>query len=61
MSFYNESYPPNNEFRGGSLAPLQLFLIVSTCFLYLVSAGLFSKAVLLFELNKVRSPSTSGE
>lgn len=42
-------------FRGGRFAPLQIFLIVSTCFLYLVAAGLFSRAVWLFEANKVRS------
>ena len=34
---------------GGNRAPLQLFLIVSTCFLYLVAAGLFSRAVWFFE------------
>lgn len=36
------------------MASIQAFLIVSTCFLYLVAAGLFSKAVWLFENNKVR-------
>lgn len=36
---------------GGNSARLQLFLIVSTCFLYLVAAGLFSKAVWYFENN----------
>lgn len=30
---------------------MQIFLIVSTCFLYLVAAGLFSKAVWYFEAN----------
>jgi len=30
---------------------LQLFLTVSTCFLYLVAAGLFSKAVWSFEIH----------
>jgi high-affinity Fe2+/Pb2+ permease len=38
------------------MAPLQAFLIASTCFLYLIAAGLFSKAVLLFELNEVSWP-----
>lgn len=28
---------------------MQVFLIVSTCFLYLIAAGLFSKAVWYFE------------
>jgi high-affinity iron transporter len=37
--------------RGGSSASLQYFLIISTCFLYLVSAGLFSRAVGYFETN----------
>jgi high-affinity iron transporter len=34
---------------GGNTARLQVFLIVSTCFLYLVAAGLFSKGVWFFE------------
>ncbi|KAL2849920.1 iron permease FTR1/Fip1/EfeU [Aspergillus pseudoustus] len=38
-------------YRGGSSASLQYFLIISTCFLYLVSAGLFSRAVGYFEAN----------
>ncbi|KAI5209403.1 plasma membrane iron permease [Aureobasidium subglaciale] len=38
-------------YRGGNLASLQIFLIVSTCVLYLVAAGLFSKAVWFFENN----------
>ncbi|KAK4960853.1 high-affinity iron permease [Elasticomyces elasticus] len=36
-------------YRGGNAAPLQFFLIASTCFLYLVAAGLFSRAVWLFQ------------
>ncbi|EMC92269.1 hypothetical protein BAUCODRAFT_38300 [Baudoinia panamericana UAMH 10762] len=36
-------------YRGGNTAKLQIFLIISTCFLYLVAAGLFSKAVWSFE------------
>jgi len=35
--------------RGGSTAKLQWFLIASTCLLYLVAAGLFSRAVWDFE------------
>ncbi|KAK6193286.1 hypothetical protein LQW54_012613 [Pestalotiopsis sp. IQ-011] len=31
-------------YRGGNTASIQFFLIVSTCFLYLIAAGLFSKA-----------------
>ncbi|MCJ1408318.1 hypothetical protein MMC19_002393 [Ptychographa xylographoides] len=38
-------------YKGGNFASIQTFLIVSTCFLYLVAAGLFSKAVWLFEEN----------
>jgi high-affinity iron transporter len=38
-------------YRGGNMASLQIFLIVSTCILYLVAAGLFSKAVWFFENN----------
>ena len=35
--------------RGGSSARLQIFLVLSTCLLYLVAAGLFSRAVWSFE------------
>ncbi len=35
--------------RGGSSARLQVFLVASTCLLYLVAAGLFSRAVWSFE------------
>ena len=38
-------------YKGGNLAPLQLFLIISTCFLYLVAAGLFSRGVWYLEVN----------
>jgi len=41
------------EYRGGNAASLQTFLIISTCFLYLVAAGLLSKSVWLFEANHV--------
>lgn len=36
-------------YKGGSMAPLQMFLIASTCVLYLVAAGLFSKGVWYLE------------
>lgn len=35
--------------RTGSSAKLQPFLVASTCLLYLVAAGLFSRAIWLFE------------
>lgn len=38
-------------YRGSSFAPLQMFLIASTCFLYLVAAGLFSRSIWYFEAN----------
>lgn len=38
-------------YRGGNAAPLQWFLIASTCFLYLVAAGLFSRGVWYLEIN----------
>ena len=38
-------------YRGGNAAPLQFFLIASTCFLYLVAAGLFSRAIWYLEQN----------
>ena len=34
------------------MARIQIFLIASTCFLYLISAGLFSKAVWSFEQDR---------
>ncbi|CAG8977193.1 hypothetical protein HYALB_00006730 [Hymenoscyphus albidus] len=43
-------------YKGGASSKLQLFLVVSTCLLYLVAAGLFSKAIWYFqqqEWNKV--------
>ncbi|KAI9739168.1 MAG: hypothetical protein M1834_007381 [Cirrosporium novae-zelandiae] len=39
-------------YKGGNFASIQIFLIVSTCFLYLVAAGLFSKAIWFFEQNR---------
>ncbi|KAF6827394.1 plasma membrane Iron permease [Colletotrichum musicola] len=39
-------------YKGSKTAPIQLFLIVSTCFLYLIAAGLFSKGVWHFEQNE---------
>ncbi|KIX07945.1 uncharacterized protein Z518_02599 [Rhinocladiella mackenziei CBS 650.93] len=36
-------------YKGGNMAPLQFFLIVSTCFLYLVAAGLFSRGIWYLE------------
>lgn len=38
-------------YRFGNMAPLQIFLIASTCFLYLVAAGLFSRGVWYLEAN----------
>ncbi|GAB7341809.1 hypothetical protein MBLNU457_g0136t1 [Dothideomycetes sp. NU457] len=38
-------------YKGGNRATLQIFLIISTCFLYLIAAGLFSKAVWSLEMN----------
>lgn len=38
-------------YRGGNRSSLQIFLIISTCFLYLVAAGLFSRAVWSLEMN----------
>ncbi|KAK2865189.1 hypothetical protein FQN49_003820 [Arthroderma sp. PD_2] len=39
-------------FKGGNFVPIQIFLIVSTCFLYLVAGGLFSRGVGFFEQYK---------
>ncbi|KAJ5488841.1 High affinity iron permease ftrA [Penicillium diatomitis] len=38
-------------YRGGRETSMQIFLIVSTCFLYLVAAGLFSRGVWFLENN----------
>lgn len=33
------------RYRSGTTARMQVFLVISTCVLYLVAAGLFSRAV----------------
>jgi high-affinity iron transporter len=38
-------------YKGGNKTSLQVFLVISTCFLYLVAAGLFSKGVWNLEQN----------
>lgn len=48
-------------YRGGSTARLQLFLVLSTCLLYLVAAGLFSRAVWAFENQKWNEALGGGE
>jgi high-affinity iron transporter len=42
-------------YRGGNMASIQTFLIISTCFLYLVAAGLLSKSVWYLENYTVSS------
>lgn len=44
----------------GSTVSLQVFLIISTCFLYLIAAGLFSRGVWFFEMY-VFSKKTGGD
>ncbi|KAF4447775.1 high-affinity iron transporter [Fusarium austroafricanum] len=39
-------------YKGGASTKLQLFLVLSTCLLYLVGAGLFSRSVWSFEMAK---------
>ncbi|KAF7558342.1 hypothetical protein G7046_g5812 [Stylonectria norvegica] len=39
-------------YKGGSSAKLQFFLVISTCLLYLVAAGLFTRSVWAFEMQK---------
>ncbi|KAF3893626.1 High-affinity iron transporter [Trichophyton interdigitale] len=39
-------------YKGGNFVPIQIFLIASTCFLYLVAGGLFSRSVGFFEQYK---------
>ncbi|KAH6670078.1 putative iron transferase [Halenospora varia] len=39
-------------YKGGASSKLQIFLIISTCILYLVAAGLFSRAVWYFQQQK---------
>lgn len=39
-------------YRGGNYMSIQIFLIASTCFLYLISAGLFSRAIWYFQMYK---------
>lgn len=38
-------------YRGGDLMSIQYFLIASTCFLYLIAAGLFSRAIWYFQMH----------
>ncbi|KAF2757001.1 high-affinity iron transporter FtrA [Pseudovirgaria hyperparasitica] len=38
-------------YKGANRTSLQIFLIISTCFLYLVAAGLFTRSVWSFENN----------
>lgn len=52
--------PLMSSYRVGNTTKLQVFLIISTCFLYLVAAGLFSKAVWYFE-NHAWSQLTGGD
>lgn len=44
----------------GSTVSLQVFLIISTCFLYLIGGGLFSKSIWFFE-NYVYNRETGGD
>ncbi|KAK6204574.1 plasma membrane iron permease [Scheffersomyces amazonensis] len=44
----------------GASTSLQIFLIISTCFLYLIAAGLFSRGIWFFE-NYVYSQKTGGD
>lgn len=37
-------------YKGGNMLTIQIFLIASTCFIYLIGAGLFSRAVWYFEM-----------
>ncbi|KAK4205799.1 putative plasma membrane iron permease [Triangularia verruculosa] len=48
-------------YKGGSHTKLKLFLVISTCFLYLVAAGLFSRAVWAFEQQVWQEALGSGE
>ncbi|ODQ80348.1 hypothetical protein BABINDRAFT_35537 [Babjeviella inositovora NRRL Y-12698] len=47
-------------YLGGSTAGMQIFLVISTCILYLISAGLFSRGVWFFE-NYRYSKKTGGD
>ncbi|KAJ5697799.1 hypothetical protein N7488_011483 [Penicillium malachiteum] len=38
-------------YKGGRETSMQIFLIISTCFLYLVAAGLFSRGIWYFQNN----------
>lgn len=47
-------------YKGGATAKLQYFLVLSTCILYLVAAGLFSRAIWLFQ-NEVWNKTVGGD
>jgi high-affinity iron transporter len=44
--------PWTNNFRGGSMVKIKYFIVLSSCLLYLIAAGLFSRAVWDFESYK---------
>jgi high-affinity iron transporter len=47
-------------YKGGNMLALQYFLIASTCFLYLIAAGLFSRAVWYLQMY-IFSKKTGGD
>lgn len=47
----DQLYPDLTMPSGGRETSMQIFLIISTCFLYLVAAGLFSRGIWYFENN----------
>ncbi|KAF2015124.1 plasma membrane iron permease [Aaosphaeria arxii CBS 175.79] len=47
-------------YRGGNVMSIQIFLIASTCVLYLISAGMFSKSVWSLEMYRF-SKKTGGD
>ncbi|CAG8928198.1 unnamed protein product [Penicillium salamii] len=51
VHYPDQRYPALTIFSGGRETSMQIFLIISTCFLYLVAAGLFSRGVWYFENN----------
>ncbi|KAJ5946828.1 hypothetical protein N7454_003667 [Penicillium verhagenii] len=51
LSLPASSFPPRRVLRGGRETSMQIFLIFSTCFLYLVAGGLFSRGIWYFENN----------
>ena len=49
LSVHPLGYPADADNSGGALVKIKYFIVISSCLLYLIAAGLFSRGVWLFE------------